>query len=351
MKSEFHDPDHPSYHLPARIGVELSSSCNMECLHCLREKGESGSLPPRVYASILEQAKPYRIPLVVLTGGEPTLHPDLDQILETTVKQGYRFAIVTNGWNFPEIYPLFLSFREHLRVVTFSLDGADRETHDRIRRDGSFDHVMASLGICKVKQIPFNIQMTVHSLNRPDMENLAILGARLGASNVSFVHAQPSPGAFSFLLSPAEWREVEEEASRISKILKTPVGLGMGSFRQSLWNTCPSLSMEILNFDWRGNLTFCCQLSGYGPSNGKDIIGNIRDHSFQRLHETLIEAVSVFQKVKSKAAARGELTHRDHFPCWFCFRYFEKLEPCDELEEKGWKFTDPKLQRGKTIED
>jgi len=71
------------------------------------------------------------------TGGEPTMHPRFSEILKMAYESGYSFGFVTNGWNFPGIYKTLLPFREQFTVVTFSLDGAKEETHDRLRRTTS----------------------------------------------------------------------------------------------------------------------------------------------------------------------------------------------------------------------
>jgi MoaA/NifB/PqqE/SkfB family radical SAM enzyme len=117
-----------------KIVIELTNRCNLSCQHCFsRRHGGRDDLPLSVIKRILAEAKTHDFDHLSFTGGEPTIHPDFAEMLRLTHQAGYRFGFNSNGWNFRKIYPYLLPFRESLSTITFSLDGATEETHDRLR--------------------------------------------------------------------------------------------------------------------------------------------------------------------------------------------------------------------------
>ena len=113
------------------------------------------------------------------------------------------------------------------------------------------------------------------------------------AHGVRFGHLMPtSETALRKLdLTPEERREVESNIWRLKKSAPIPVGMAPGYFSESPFFPCGPLELEEYNLDYQGNLTLCCQLSGYsGPANyGGDVIGNLKEI-------TLTEACECFRQ-------------------------------------------------------
>ena len=121
------------------IVLELTSYCNLKCIHCFEGRhSNEGHLSIDVINKIAEEAKQYEFEQISFTGGEPTIHPDFIEIIKLVVEGGYYFGFVSNGHNFPKIYPTLVPFIDRLSVITFSLDGAREETHDFLRGNGSY---------------------------------------------------------------------------------------------------------------------------------------------------------------------------------------------------------------------
>ena len=310
------------------LAVELTGFCNLTCVHCMRDNvTEPASLSMDLYEKLLLESRPYHFPLVSFTGGEPTLHPHFEEILGITDRFGYDFSIVTNAWNFPEIFPVLNRYASRIVMISFSVDGAQEETHDRIRRKGSFRRVLQAMSVCGAKDIPFNVQMAVNQWNRSDVEALACLASRMGAKGVAYLQTQPTPRLVDegLLLSPEEWIEVEKETARLDGMFSISVGGSLASSQPSRWYQCRFLTTRVLNVDYQGNLTFCCQLSGYtGGEKGTDIIGNLRDRTLPDLHKELVRKMSRFHTDLIDHLAGGTDEGIDYFPCWYCTRYFKK---------------------------
>ena len=75
-----------------------------------------------------------------------------------------------------------------------------------------------------------------------------------------------------WIFLPEERLEVEAEIWRLKKTAPILVAMAPGHFSDAPFFPCGPLEAEELNLDYRGNLTFCCQLSGHsGASHHADI--------------------------------------------------------------------------------
>jgi MoaA/NifB/PqqE/SkfB family radical SAM enzyme len=104
--------------------------------------------------------------------------------------------LVGNGQIFAQIYPLLVQAQPWFRGVTFSLDGARQDTHDRQRGHGFIHRVLRATSICVVKALPFTLNMVLTTHNRHEVAAMVELAARLGSAGVRFAfdaHARNGP--------------------------------------------------------------------------------------------------------------------------------------------------------------
>lgn len=251
---------------------------------------------------------------------------------------GYDFGFVTNGWNFTEIYETVLSCRDRLTMITFSLDGASEETHDRLRGKGSYRRLMKAVSICVVKDIPFTFNTVITSYNRAELYEIAGLAKKLGSRGLRFGHLMSHPRTTSenLDLSPAERREAEVIVWQLQNTFSIPIVMAPGYYTTELF-PCAPLKMQEMNIDWRGNVTVCCNLSGHGEDveNG-DIIGNLHELSFSEAYGRWIQANGKFQKEKLEYHSRGKFRDADYFPCWYCLNYFKKVDWLKKFPSNDW---------------
>src|SRR5713101_1183958 len=151
----------------ARIIIELTNRCNLRCQHCFEERhAATGDLPVEIIEKVLREGRGCGIEHVAFTGGEPTIHRQFGEIIRQVCVAGYTFSFVSNGMNFPQVYSLLLPHRQWFTGVTFSLDGAQEETHDRLRGTGSYRRVLRAASICVVKDLPFTFNAVLTARNR-----------------------------------------------------------------------------------------------------------------------------------------------------------------------------------------
>ncbi len=323
--------------MAVRMAIELTNRCNLRCGHCFDERHRAdGNLDMMIMEEILRNGSKHGFHSLSFTGGEPTLHPEFNRILTRSSEAGYTFGFVSNGWNFTGLYEKLLPHRQRLSVITFSLDGAQEETHDRLRGKGSYRRVMKAVSICMMKEIPFTLNMVITSQNRGEIDDMKELAVKLGSHGLRFGHllSNESESAQALYLSPEERREVD--AGIFSSQDDYPIALAIapGYYTDDLC-PCAPLQMKEINIDWNGNVSICCHLSGHGDGNDH-ILGNLNDMNFSEAVERWGDAVRAFVRLKQERHDQKKFTDSDHFPCWYCENHFNKVKWLEKHPENPW---------------
>jgi MoaA/NifB/PqqE/SkfB family radical SAM enzyme len=308
-----------------RLVVELTNRCNLRCAHCFEDRhAGTGDLPYELMRQLLMQAAPCGVSHVSFTGGEPTLHRDFDRIIHETVDAGCTFSVVSNGSTFHRIYPWLVEHRRSFTGVTLSLDGAAADTHDRLRGAGSYRQVMRAASVCVARELPFTFNMVLTRNNQHEVRSLVNLAAALGSGGVRFGHLMPrSPCARELELPLAARRVVEQEIWSLQPSSAVPIGMAPGYYSESPFFPCGPLELQECNVDYRGNVTLCCHLSGYGDGLGhQDRVGNLAEITVREAFDRLATLVRGCLETKRRRLERGELGPRDYSPCLYCVRHF-----------------------------
>ena len=312
-----------------RMVVELTNRCNLSCGHCFEERhADTGNLPAGIFEKVLHEAHSCNIDHFSFTGGEPTLHPRFPEIVCQLSDAGYTFSMVSNGSTFGHIYPLLAEHRARFSGVTFSLDGAREEVHDRLRGRGSYRQVMRAISICVVRNLPFTLNMVITSQNRSQVKEMTELATRLGSGGVRFGHLMPNPETElrCLTLSPEQRRETEREIWRLQRTASVPVGMAPGYYSSSPFFPCGPLELQEVNLDYRGNLTLCCQLSGYGnEAPPTDVIGNLGQMTLKEARLEFEAKGQTYLREKRSRVDRGDFGELDSFPCLYCVQYLDKV--------------------------
>jgi len=164
------------------VFFHILTRCNLSCRHCYINPDQHGRdmLPLAVIKQWLSAfSHKCDTANVIFLGGEPTLHPELAGAVKAARSMGYAsITIDTNGYLFHDILTQ-LSPRE-VDYVSFSLDGATRQTNDRLRGEGCYERCLA--GIEKASALGFNTSLiyTVSSINLHELEKMPALLERLG---------------------------------------------------------------------------------------------------------------------------------------------------------------------------
>ncbi len=306
------------------IGFEVTTRCNFRCAHCLRDMSRpTADLDTQLLRDILAQCRALGLERVILTGGEPTLHPTFTDLCRTVADAGLSFTIVTNGSRHNSIVKLLSAVpREALASVSLSFDGATVEAHDAIRGGGAFEANLRTLGLCVVSGVEVGVHIVMMRGNESQIEPLAELVASLGASRVSYGHMQARRPDDPLVLSVEEKLACEARVLAIARTCPIPVSLGADRYCEAPLASCPALALETLSVDVHGRLVFCCMLSGV-PGASADQSEVIADLTTTSLVDAVgLLALEIGRYQGEKAQAASSLTPADHFPCVWCGERF-----------------------------
>ena len=177
----------------------VTEGCNLRCRHCWinppHEENDDMKYPHidlELFKDIVRQGKELGLSAVKLTGGEPLIHPQIEEILEYVQEEGVRLIIETNGVRCtPDLVERILKCKNVF--VSVSLDGVDAETHEWVRGvEGCFDQAME--GIRNLVRAGYRPQiiMSVMRHNRHQIEPLVRMAEKEGANSVKLNIVNPT---------------------------------------------------------------------------------------------------------------------------------------------------------------
>jgi MoaA/NifB/PqqE/SkfB family radical SAM enzyme len=309
-----------------KLVVELTSLCNLDCEYCFKEPGTS-HLSIDLLKRILQECRIWGASKITYTGGEPSLYPSLSEALQMTVELGYKYSIVTNGWQFSRIFPLLDHTRQALKHVFFSLDSAIETLHDEVRGAGSFLRVKAAAELCRVHGLPFSFLVVINRKNFHEMEQLSLLAVRMGAASLRFGHLLPTSKELDrrLSLSCQERRAVEAEVQRLDSLLEIGVSFAASAGNNVPGPCCEPLAGQAVSIDSHGRLSLCCQLAGYrGAANETDLVADLHMTDFATAYAGFL-ARGVAQTRRRDMALASGVALAEH-PCDFCISVTEKTD-------------------------
>jgi MoaA/NifB/PqqE/SkfB family radical SAM enzyme/SAM-dependent methyltransferase len=169
------------------LWLHTNNSCNLACAHCLVSSGpeESPGLPSDSLRRVIEEAADLGVERFYMTGGEPFLRSDIEDLARVITEDlGRELIILTNATLFrgPRGKPLDVLSRKLVKFQV-SLDGAKPETNDPIRGPGTF--VKALDGASLLAQMGFDVSLTtvVTRQNLRELPELTCLAAEHGAKS------------------------------------------------------------------------------------------------------------------------------------------------------------------------
>ncbi len=165
----------PKRHPPGPVVIwNLIRRCNLTCKHCYSisaDKDFPGELSTDEVFAVMDDLKAFGVPVLILSGGEPLLRPDIFDIARRAKGMGFYVGLSSNGTlidenNIAQIAAIGFDY------VGVSLDGL-RETHDKFRRkEGAFDASMRGIQLCKAQGIKVGIRFTLTQDNAQDLPAL-----------------------------------------------------------------------------------------------------------------------------------------------------------------------------------
>jgi radical SAM protein len=210
---------------PFLVIWELTQACDLSCVHCracaqpLRHPLELSTDEGK---RLIDEVADMRVPVFVLTGGDPLKRPDVFDLVEYASSRGVRISLT------PSATPLLTRDavaelkRRGLARLAISLDGPTAEIHDAFRRvPGSYDWTLDAVRWARETGLPAQINTTITRHNLPHLDAMIALMEQLDIVLWSVFFLVPTGrGANVNLISAEEFEYVFARLHETSKRVK-----------------------------------------------------------------------------------------------------------------------------------
>jgi MoaA/NifB/PqqE/SkfB family radical SAM enzyme len=288
------------------VTLELTYRCNLDCFFCYNDRDKQGTpLSLGQYRTLLEDLARMQTLYVMLTGGEPMVHPHFFEIGRMTKELGFVTRLRTNGHMLSPRNVARLLEEVDPYMAEVSLHGATPEVHDRQTRvRGSFERLVRNLRQAREAGLRCGMVATPTAWNEHQIEAMIALGDELGAplrfqgpvaprdnGDTAPLAIQPHPETWdrikALVTARRAQRDAEGEASTLSEVT--------ADVEEEVPATC-SVGVAGVDIDPFGNVQACMHLQQSAGNLHEQSIEEIWHHSplFTRARGRAIEAAARF---------------------------------------------------------
>jgi len=154
---------------PDEVVVEPTNNCNLNCPACASRRdewdGERGYMDVSAFESMVEELEGKTFRLAYIGRGEPTLHPEIDNMVRFASRRGFKTLMLSNGVLLNQQDRVDGLVESGLDRITIGLDGLTQESYEHVRCGGNVEEVFGALSkITEAKAQGANIALHVHML-------------------------------------------------------------------------------------------------------------------------------------------------------------------------------------------
>ena len=149
----------------------ITSQCNLKCRHCYIEATESArdnEMTTQEGKDFIDNLAEMKVPVLMFSGGEPLVRPDLFELAAYAVEKGLRIVLSTNGTLIDDFTAKLIK-EAGFQYVGVSIDGRE-EIHDEFRGEqGAFKAAIAGIRAAKAAGNRTGVRFTLNSINKDDL--------------------------------------------------------------------------------------------------------------------------------------------------------------------------------------
>jgi len=187
---------------PRTVSIAITSVCNLHCHFCYAHAGRS-RLPLKFVCDLATALDGLGVLELTLGGGEPTLHPELDDICRHVWQNtGLSLSITTHGHNLSET--LLKAIAPNVSMIRFSIDGPEPR-YSQIR-GRPLSALITTIRLAKMG-VRFGINCVVSRASVAETEEVLELAIREQANDVLLIpeHRSGIP-----TLSASDWVDLDQ---------------------------------------------------------------------------------------------------------------------------------------------
>ena len=158
---------------------EVTQACDLACVHC-RASAQPGRHPLELSTEegkrLIGEVAQMKVPVFVLTGGDPIKRPDLFELIEHAKSVGVRVSLTPSATPLLTRDVVYRLKEAGLARLAVSLDGSHATVHDAFRgMAGSFERTMETIAWANECGLPVQINTTFSRRNLADFDRIAAL--------------------------------------------------------------------------------------------------------------------------------------------------------------------------------
>lgn len=173
---------------PLGGSLDLTPRCNLNCVHCYirqpagDEAVKAGEMTTDQFTWLIDRMAEAGTLFLLITGGEPLLRPDFEQIYTHAKRRGMLISLFTNATLLtPRLADLLAELRPHSIEVT--LYGATAETYEKVTGvPGSYQRCRRGIDLLLERGLPLTLKNVQVTLNRHELEEMKSLAAQMGVN-------------------------------------------------------------------------------------------------------------------------------------------------------------------------
>ena len=287
-------------HLLHSVSLELTYQCNLNCFYCYNDQQKSGrQLTLEEYRVLLHDLAEMQTLFLMLTGGEPLLHPHFFEIGRMARDLGFVVRIRTNGHNLDKVTAQRMKEEVEPYLVEVSLHGATAKVHDRQTQvTGSFARLIQNISTAQELGIRCAFVTTPTAWNEHQIEAMFALSDSLDIplqfqgpvgprdnGDLAPLTIQPAEQTWKVITALQKNRQRERRPAADSSCESAPVRAADEHEQPA---TC-GVGVSGVDIDPFGNVQACMHL--------QESAGNLHEQSIKDIWET----APLFQRARARS--------------------------------------------------
>ncbi|MEA3493918.1 MAG: radical SAM protein [Candidatus Margulisiibacteriota bacterium] len=247
--------------------LEITKRCNLNCIHCFADGSLfSKELSLKEIFNILDTTAKNKAKKVILSGGEPLLHPRFYKIAAYASQKGLQIHLLTNG-TLVDKRAIERFKKINIDTIQISLDGANAKTHDAIRgKKGSFKKAIDAILLCKKQGFNVVVRTIVMKNNVKEIQDIVDFCQHFNiTAGISLINPSGKAGKKLY----PKLKDYKDCMHKISE----PEGLDITSRARG---TACGVGYEFIAILFNGDIVPCM------PMRNK-VMGNIRKDNFTKI--------------------------------------------------------------------
>ena len=168
----------------------ITRACNLNCIHCYAravQRSNERELTTEQGLNLIDDLATFGVPVILFSGGEPLLRPDLPELARYAVDRGMRAVISTNGTLIDEEKATTLR-DAGVSYVGISLDGLENVNDHFRRMQGAFKMALNGIKNCRKAGLKVGLRFTMNKLNAEQVPGIFDLVEEMNIERICFYH-------------------------------------------------------------------------------------------------------------------------------------------------------------------